>query len=105
MEEKHEVSNEVPGFLKISESPGFITQEVKKERHCVLDDAICNIQSVIEEANSLLMRISNEDVVENESQARCEPSLEAVLMEGPDRINKSCDEIKVILKKIAAKLF
>lgn len=80
----------------------------RMQKHVALDEAIKSIYQVQQHANNLLNRISNiEDVIDPEVSPNKSsiPSLEQVLIDGPDRIRKACEEVSIILDQVQQRLF
>ena len=78
------------------------------EKHIGLDDAIKEIQELRQHTNDVLLRITGNNQPEppvqmNEKQPH--PTLQNVLIEGPDRIRRTCSEVHKVLDEITQTLF
>ena len=79
--------------------------EAKEDKHILLDNAIDDIDNVIQQAYCILQRIQGDGSGCGTAEEKKTPSLQEVLNHAPDRIREKNNELLKILDEMNSMLF
>lgn len=80
-------------------------EPTKQNKHSQLQDAIDDMEFIVEKAASLLDRINGNATDCSPDNPRVDPSLSSVLNSGPSEIRDNCSKIRSYLDEIEGALF